>query len=156
MNAVIVFGGYALIILAAAAQMWILINQNSAALTRAEAGFERERTTLTDIIIAEQAGRATAQERFTEILNKMSEDHANELRQTMNLKSFGVPEAGDAVVIPSKPDAEQRATRQIREQTIETGTLRIMDNYERIGLHVTREKAREEAIALLSGGFPST
>lgn len=145
----------AVIVASCGGLMYLLGREHDRSMKMAERAAEADRQLLLGIIENERAARQEASNKFAEILNKMSEDHANELRQVMNIKTLGVPVAGDAVVIPAKPDAETRVAKMVREQTIETGAQRIVTAYEEAGMHITVEDARKEAALLLANALPS-
>jgi hypothetical protein len=149
MNALVILSS--LVFVAAIILVVVMFLAHKQVMTIAGDMYGRERGFLIEQINAERDARKEASNKFAEILNKMSEDHANELRQTMNMKALGVPVAGDAVVIPQKDDAETRVGKMVREQTIETGAQQIVKRYEEAGLHIEIAEAREQAKALLEG-----
>ena len=136
-------------------QVWLADRNGERNLSIAREGFGNERKVYVEIIAQEQAARKQASDKFAEILNSMSEDHAEQLRGVMNMKSFGVPEVAPATVTPAKDDAESRLGRMVREQTIEAGAKSIKKRYEDMGLTITIEDARVQAKDMLSGSMPS-
>lgn len=131
--------------------VWLLGKAHSQSLAVAERAAAADRELLTTLLDQEREARKESSSKYAEILNKMSEDHANELRQVMNMKALGVPEAGPATVIPQKDDAETRVGKMVREHSIETGARQIVKRYEEAGLHIELKDAREQAAALLDG-----
>jgi len=141
----------AVIVVGCAVMMWLLGRAHDRVVKAVENAAAADHAFLASQIDLERVERRHASDKFAEILNKMSEDHANELRQTMNMKSLGVPVAGDAVMIPQKDDPETRVNKMVREHTVEAGAKQIMQRYEEAGLHITEKEAREQALALLEG-----
>ena len=150
-----ILGLVAVIVAACVGLMFLLGRSHDKSMAAAERAATADRQLLLGMVEYERAARKEASDKFASILNKMSEDHANELRQTMNMKALGVPVVGDAVVIPAKPDAEQRVGKMVREQTIETGARRLVEAYREQGVNITIEDARKEATLLLAGSMPS-
>lgn len=141
----------AVIVAACAGLMYLLGRSHDKSMAAAERAAVADRELLLGMVNYERDARKEASDKFAAILNKMSEDHANELRQTMNMKALGVPVAGDAVVIPQKDDPETRVGRMVREQTLEAGAKQIQKRYEEAGMHIELAEAREQASALLDG-----
>ena len=98
---------------------------------------------------------ARDREQWQVVLNDLNNSHAEELKRLANMKVAGTTEIPAAVRIPMKPDAEARASAQIREETIQRGAERLKEEYHRAGMALSDEEARLQAEAMLSGRQPS-
>ncbi len=89
--------------------------------------------------------------RWQHALDAINNSHAEELRRFANMKLAGTSEIPAAIRIPMKPDAEARASAQIRTDTINRGAERLIEEYARNGMALTEEEARLQAESMLSG-----
>lgn len=74
------------------------------------------------------------------------------VEHAMNLVNFGMPQRKEAVIEEREPDAAVRAARQVQEETIARATESLKHRYAEIGVTVTDEELRDEAITLVTGG----
>lgn len=114
---------------------------------RAARSAERERWQQERIV--EIAKLHTMYERIIETqasAQKAAVEHA------MNLVNFGMPKRTEAVVEEREPDAMTRAAREVQEETITRASEALKHKYAEIGVIITEEELRAEAITLVTGG----
>jgi hypothetical protein len=95
--------------------------------------------------------RASDNLRWTEILNKLGESHAEELHRLGNMRIAGVPDIPPAKITPAPEQPEDRLGRMAREQSVQAGVDSLRAKYVALGQPITEDEARRQVENMLSG-----
>ncbi len=68
--------------------------------------------------------------------------------------AYGTPDKPEAVVEEREPDAEDRVSQRIREDTIAAGAARLIAEHANAGITLSEEEARLQATSMLLGNIP--
>jgi hypothetical protein len=77
------------------------------------------------------------------------------LERLANIVNYGTATPKEGVVQEAEPDAETVVRQRVREETIETGVIRMKAAYEAMGITLPEAEIREEVISMLGGLSPT-
>jgi hypothetical protein len=88
-------------------------------------------------------------------IERLHAQYTTMLERLANIVNYGTATPKEGVVQEAEPDAETVVRQRVREETIETGVLRMTAEYEKLGLKIPPEEIREEVISMLGGLSPT-